>query len=155
MQLQTTRFGLMAIDPDQIIAFTQPILGFLDYRYFILIPGPSDALRWLQSTESGELAFLLMSPFSVMPEYEVTLRPSDQTELDATSTDALEIYTLVVVPADPRQIRTNLRAPIVINPQRRLAKQIVLENGAYPIQFFLAQQPDSPSEDSPHARTDA
>lgn len=139
MQLETSRFGAMDVDPNAIITFTQPILGFQDYRRYILLPGPSNYLKWLQSTESGELAFILMDPTVVMPEYSVDMRPAELSELAVTTTDELDIYTLVVVPEDKGKVRTNLRAPILVNPKVRLAKQALLDRSEYPIQFFLAQ----------------
>jgi flagellar assembly factor FliW len=144
MQLETTRFGRIDIDEDAIVTFTQPIIGFQQYRRFVLLPGPvNNVVQWLQSTELGELAFLLMDPRSVVPDYAVYTNPDELSELAASSIEELEVYTLLVIPQDPAQIRTNLKAPILMNPKRRLAKQTILERSDYPIQFFLAQaQPD-------------
>ncbi|MFO7976398.1 MAG: flagellar assembly protein FliW [Candidatus Hydrogenedentota bacterium] len=139
MHLETSRFGTIDIDPDAIITFTQPILGFQDYRRFVLMPGPSAYLKWLQSTEAGELAFILMDPSVVMADYTIEIRPGELSELAVTSVKELDVYTLVVVPEDKAKVRTNLRAPILVNPRRRLAKQTLLDHSDYPIQHFLAQ----------------
>jgi len=157
MQLETTRFGTIDIDPDSVITLTQPILGFQEFRRFIKLPGPSEFLTWLQSTDSGELAFILLDPRSVIPDYKADLTKQELSELAVSSVAELEVYTLVVVPPDRSQIRTNLRAPILISPKHRLGKQIILERSDYPIQYFLAQhQPGQgqPQEVS-NARTDA
>ena len=140
MPLTTTRFGVLEIDPDAVITFTQPIIGFQEYRRFVRLPGPENSrIVWLQSVDSGELAFLLMDPRQVIPDYAVTVTPHDLTELAAFSLEELEVFTLLVVPEDPKMIRTNLKAPILINPKHRLAKQTVLDRADYPIQYFLAQ----------------
>lgn len=158
MQLETTRFGNLDIDPESVITLTQPIIGFQDYRRFLLLPGPEGSnLSWLQSTESGELAFLLMNPQQFFQDYTVELSPHDLSELAANAVDELDVYTLVVVPDDPSQVRTNLKAPVLLNAKQRLGKQTVLEKSDYPIQFFLAQAntPDGESEEVANARTDA
>jgi flagellar assembly factor FliW len=114
-------------------------------------------VKWLQSADSGELAFLMMDPKMVVADYSVTLGPDELAELDVPAVEALDIYTLVVVPADRTQIRTNLKAPILINPKQRLGKQMVLERSEYPVQFFLAQAlraPQKPQE-VVNARTDS
>lgn len=138
MELHTNRFGTLTVEPDTIITFTQPIIGFQEFRRFVVLPGPEKSdLKWLQSTDSGDLAFLLMDPRSVMPNYEVNLTQHDLAELAVSGPAELDIYTLLVVPKDPTKIRTNLKAPILINPKHKLGKQTVLDKNDYPIQFFL------------------
>ena len=158
MQLRTTRFGDMDIPDASIITFTQPIIGFQEYRRFVLRPGPADsAVTWLQSTESGELAFLLMNPRDVVPDYRVSLGQHELAELAVAAVSELEIYTILVVSEDIAKVRTNLKAPVLINPRQRLGKQTVLERSDYPIQFFLARARDAANtpEEVRHARADA
>jgi len=143
MRVETTRFGVIEIDPDTVITFTQPIIGFQTLRRFVLLlpglggDGGESRVRWLQSTESPDAAFLLMDPRTVCAGYAVELRPEELIELGAHVASDLEVYTLLVVPEDHTQIRTNLKAPIVINPVQRLAKQTILDRQDYPIQLFL------------------
>lgn len=140
MQLTTARFGTIEFDSEAVITFTQPIIGFEQRRRFILVPGPDGGfVKWLQSTESPDLAFLIMDPRAVVADYEIEVTPADLNELGANDTSLIEAYTLVVVPKDPSQIRTNLKAPILINPVQRLAKQAVLDRTDYPVQFFFAR----------------
>lgn len=163
MQIRTSRFGILEVDPDAIITLTQPIIGFPEFRRFILLPGPPDTfVQWLQSTESADLAFILMSPREVVPDYRVVLGSHELAELAVQSVDELDVFTLVVVPQDPAKIRTNLKAPLLLNRKLRLGKQTVLEKSDYPIQFFLAQargnagQAEAPAKkEAGHARADA
>ena len=170
MHLVTSRFGPIDIDEDVIITFTHPIIGFPALRRFVLLPGPAEGgVKWLQSTESGDTAFLLMTPFMVRPDYTVTLGQMELAEMGVEDIHHLDIYTLLVVPPDRTQIRTNLKAPILINPVLRLGKQTILENSGYPIQYFLTQnassekpqetpkpgQESQESKEAAHAGTDA
>ncbi len=158
MQLDTTRFGRMDIADDAIITFTQPIIGFQQFRRFTLLPADDESgLRWLQSTDAGDLAFILMDPRMVMADYRFSLGRHELDELAVQSERELKAYTLVVVPGDAVRIRTNLKAPILINPAQRLAKQTILENSDYPVRFELRQAQagaGSPQEVS-HARSDS
>lgn len=156
MRLETSRFGSLEVDPETVITFTQPIIGFQEFRRFVLMPASEDgAIKWLQSVEKGDLAFLLVNPQDICPGYTVRLNEQELAELAAQGVDELEVYTLLVVPEDPAQVRTNLKAPLLINPKHRLGRQSVLERSDYPIQFFLAQaQADAPREVS-NARSDA
>ncbi len=158
MHLETTRFGPLEIDEGALITFTQPIIGFQEYRRFVLLPGPDgSSVVWLQSADSGELAFMLMDPRSVVPDYAVRLGEHELSELADAAVNELDIYTLVVVPQDPAQVRTNLKAPILINPEQRLAKQTILEQSSYPVQFVLAQekQDSGASQEMSNARSNA
>ncbi|MBI2422354.1 MAG: flagellar assembly protein FliW [Candidatus Hydrogenedentes bacterium] len=140
MEIKTSRFGVLEVDPGDIITFTQPIIGFQEFRRFLVLPGPADsAVSWLQSTESEDLAFLLMDPTHVIADYQVKLGSHELAELAVSGVEELEVYTILVVAQDPSKIRTNLKAPILINSRQRLGKQTVLEKSDYPIQFFLAQ----------------
>lgn len=157
MRLETTRFGVIEVDAEAVITFTQPIIGFNDLRRFVLLPGPPDTVvKWLQSVERGDVAFILVDPRMVYPGYEVDLQADEMAELAIGSVTELDVYSLVVVPADHSQVRTNLKAPIVVNPVQRLAKQAILERRDYPIQFFLArprEESEGPKEVA-HARAD-
>ncbi|MBI4556674.1 MAG: flagellar assembly protein FliW [Candidatus Hydrogenedentes bacterium] len=154
MGLQTTRFGEIEIDPKSVITLTQPVLGFQEFRRFVLLPGPAEYLQWLQSTDSGELAFLLLNPRVLIPDYRVDLTTVELSELAVTRAEELEVYTLLVVPQDATQVRTNLKAPILLSRKHRLGKQTILERSEYPIQFFLsqAQRGQGQAREVAHAR---
>ena len=158
MRLETSRFGAIEVNEGHVLTFTQPIIGFQEFRRFVLLSG-TDAgdVSWLQSTDAGDLAFILMDPRAVVPDYQVQLGSGELAELAVQSAAELEVYTLVVVPPDPAQTRTNLKAPILINPRQRLAKQAILENSAYPVRFVLADAKSGTGtrEEVSHARTDA
>jgi len=156
MQLQTTRFGEIDVDPDVVLTFTQPIIGFPEQRRYVLLDGPEGSgLRWLQSTEQGDLAFLLMDPRQVMKDYLVKLGQHELNELAVSAVDELLVFTLLVVPSDRTKIRTNLKAPVLINTKHRLGKQTVLERSDYPIQHFLNAAARKPGGEVENARADA
>jgi flagellar assembly factor FliW len=159
MNLDTTRFGMVEVDEQTVITFTQPIIGFQEFRRFVLLDGPDGGdLKWLQSIDSGELAFILMNPRQVVPDYTIKLGNHELSELAVTSSDELDVYTLVVVPQDPSLVRTNLKAPILINPKQRLGKQTILDKSSYPVQFVLSQATsngDETQEEMDHARPNA
>jgi flagellar assembly factor FliW len=55
-------------------------------------------------------------------------------------------------------VRTNLRAPVLINTKHRLGKQTILEQSDYPIQYYIAQaQPgqEEPTREVSNARSNS
>jgi len=158
MQLETTRFGRIEVADDAILTFTQPIIGFQQFRRFVLLDGDAESgLRWLQSTDAGDLAFIVMDPRMVVPDYKFSLGRHELDELAVQSESELEAYTLVVVPSDAERIRTNLKAPVLINRAQRLAKETILEYSDYPVRYELrsAQAGASSPQEVSHARTDS
>ena len=122
----------------------------------MVLPGPEGSdVVWLQSTESGDLAFLLMDPRAVEPKYKVELAAHELAELAVSDASELSVYTLLVVPQDPTKIRTNLKAPVLINTKLKLGKQVVMEKSDYPIQFFLAQARSQDPQEVDNARSNA
>ena len=90
MRLDTTRFGKVEVDDQSIITFTQPIIGFQEFRRFVILDGPDDGgLKWLQSTGAEDLAFIPMDPRQVVPDYEVKLVEHELSELAVDQADCL------------------------------------------------------------------
>ncbi len=138
MLLKTRCFGELKIKKEEIIKFTQPIVGFDEYKQYILMKNKSIfPTFWLQSVDDPELAFPVVSPFFIDENYSIKLHVSDFEDINLKEFNDVIVLTLLVVPEDISLIRTNLRAPIIYNPIEKLAKQIVLQEEKYPIHFHI------------------
>ncbi len=138
MLLKTRLFGEVRVKDEEVINFTKPILGFDDCRQYLLMENESIfPTFWLQSINNPDLAFPVVSPFSVDDNYSINLQKLDLDDINLKSLDEALVLTLMVVPETISSIRTNLRAPIIYNPQKRIAKQLILYDEKYPIHFYL------------------
>ncbi len=138
MLLKTRCFGEVKIKKEEIIKFTQPILGFDECKQYILMKNKSIfPTFWLQSIDNPGLAFPVVSPFFIDENYSIKLHVSDFEDINLKEFNDVIVLTLLVVPQDISLIRTNLRAPIIYNPIEKLAKQIVLQEEKYPIHFHV------------------
>jgi len=138
MILKTRLFGKIKVLKKEIIKFTAPILGFADCRQYILLERETSfPTFWLQSIENPALAFPVVTPFSVDENYSVKLSAQDCEDIRVKRADEALVLTLLVVPHDILSIRTNLRAPIVYNPQKKLAKQVILQEEKYSIHYYI------------------
>jgi flagellar assembly factor FliW len=147
MMIETTRFGALPIDENQVITFPKGLPGFEDCRRFTLVPHPvtdgdqPSPFEWLQSVEDGALAFLAMDPRLVFPHYEPALPPAELEDVALAGRAArgeAQLYALLTVPkGDPCAVTANLMAPVVINAQARLAKQIVIASDEYGLRHRL------------------
>ncbi len=138
MLLKTRLFGEVRVKDEEVIHFTKPILGFDDCRQYLLMENESIfPTFWLQSINDPNLAFPVVSPFSVDDNYTINLQNLDLDDMNLNSLDEALVLTLMVVPQTLSSIRTNLRAPIIYNPEKRIAKQLILYDEKYPIHFYI------------------
>lgn len=123
----TSRFGNLTIRPENIITMASPFLGFPGSRHFILKPhGTESPFMWLQSLDEPDLAFVVTSAATLTPQYQPTVPALVRQELDATEKDPLDILLILTIPhGNPLKMTANLLGPVIINTQKRLAKQVV------------------------------
>ena len=88
------------------------------------------------------IALPVVSPRRFVSEYQVRLEPSDVDVLQLTSVD--QAYVLGIVSRDEETLTLNLRAPLVINLDRRIGCQVVTVD-PQPMQYELATLPVNPS----------
>lgn len=149
MQVETTRFGTIETDPDELVVFPDGIPGFAGRREMVVISGgdllgvdPNDghpSLFWLQDAHDPELAFLTTVPWAAYPDYDIDA-DLDPEAFGDTEPDDICVLVIVTVRRDGESatLTTNLLAPIVIDEKRRVGKQIILESGDWPLQAPLA-----------------
>jgi flagellar assembly factor FliW len=142
LQLNTKYFGEIDYDVSKVITFPSGLPGFPDSRRFILMSesDPPDLFYWLQCVDDGDVVFTLMDVYRVMADYDPVVEPEELAELGDLSESPLEIYNIVVVPEDPKEMRVNLKAPVVINSITGLAKQVILENENYPLRYMIIKE---------------
>jgi len=134
MRIQTTRFGEIDITPDDTMEFAEGLLGFGHLRRFVLLDDPNDDIfAWLQSCDSPDIAFPVLEPELFSPSYSVELTKTDLEALKLTAMADARLLTIITIPIDPTQMTANLKAPIVLNPKTRAARQCVLQDNALPI----------------------
>jgi len=131
LKIQTTRFGEIDIDVAKIITFTEPILGFPDTKKFVLLDNTNSLFKWLQSTEKKELAFVMMDPLQIMEKYEVSVTNDVVKDLNLSSIDKAVVLCIVNIANECASVTANLVGPIILNPGKMLAKQVVLLNSPY------------------------
>ncbi|MEW6534101.1 MAG: flagellar assembly protein FliW [Candidatus Auribacterota bacterium] len=143
MNIKTTRFGDLEIDERTIITFPEGIIGFEKHKRFVILTKKTNApLRWLQSVEEPRLAFIIINPFLFKSDYQPAIDGKDLSLLRLKSLEEAEILTIVVVPDNPRDMVANLMAPIVINPELCLAKQVIINDTSYPTRYRILDSYD-------------
>jgi flagellar assembly factor FliW len=133
MLVESTRFGAQDVEEAKIIRMPRGMLGFAEQKRFVLLtpskPGP---FLWLQAVDDPNLAFVVVDAKECIPDYSFSLNAEEFSSLELVDEKSEAIFLLVVTMApNPYDITVNLQGPIVLNPQRMLARQIVLDKGSY------------------------
>lgn len=133
MIINTTRFGEIDIDETRTIHFSEGIIGFPeDKEYVVMEHKPGSPFMWLQSLTSPELAFVIMNPFQVYPDYMKNLSPEEENALKPGSNESVMIFAIVTIPSGRAVESTvNLMGPVVIDPEAKEGKQVILANSGY------------------------
>ena len=135
MQMQTTRFGSVEIQAEDILLFPKGLIGFEEERHWVLLADCDNrSVGWLQSLGKPELAVAVVSPRRFAPEYQVRVSKAQLAPLEIGESD--NAYVLAVVSQQDDELTLNLRAPIVINLDRRLGRQLVT-NDEQPLHALL------------------
>ena len=141
MKVNTTRFGELQVEKQDVITMPDGILGFENLKkFFVVDPGDSTLILWLQSTEDTKIAFPIIEPKIFKPDYIAKLLPADMASVDLDSLDQAKIYSILTIPSDISQMSANLKAPIVINNKKQIAKQIVLQDSKLSVKYEMYKE---------------
>lgn len=138
MNINTRDFGSMEIDENSILSFKLPILGFEQFRDFVILYDGEvgDEVAWLQSVESSDVCFVIIDPTRFIPDYAPALPQDILKKLELSEKNAA-LRCLMVVRNGIENATINLKSPIVINPEKKAAGQVVLDED-YPVRAALA-----------------
>jgi flagellar assembly factor FliW len=138
MQINTSRFGHVDIEPEDILLFSNGLLAFEDHRHWVLLADPNnDAVAWLQSLSDPEVALPLVSPRRFVPDYQVRLARNQLTPLELAALD--RAFVLTILARNRGCVTVNLKAPLIINLDRRIGRQVVTSD-EQPLQLPLPHE---------------
>jgi flagellar assembly factor FliW len=134
-----SRFADTDVNPGDVLMFAEGLPGYESTRQFVLLDVPDQApLKVLHAVNATEPCFLVVDPKCVLPTYRYELSDSDRRRLGAKDASAL-LWLAMVIVDDAGTAAVNLRAPIVINPERMTGRQVMPNACVYPLRYVLGQ----------------
>jgi flagellar assembly factor FliW len=114
------------------------LLGFEQMKDYLLIANPAEEpFGWLQVKGDTSLAFVVINPFLIVPDYSPDIPPADAEFLGLDSAEDALLLNIVTVHKQG-QATMNLKGPIVVNRHTGVGKQVVVANaGEYSVQHPL------------------
>jgi flagellar assembly factor FliW len=142
MDIHTRDYGKIHIDESSIIGFDEGIIGFENFRDYVLlaIGDESSPFKCLQSVEDSGVAFILFDPYIVRPDYEVEIDDDAAARLSIGSGEDVVIFTIAVVSDDIKSMSFNLKAPILINAKVNRGAQYIVDNADYGVRHFIRDE---------------
>ncbi len=139
MKIFSTRFGEIEIKDNSTIFFPEGIPGFQDFKNYVLLrKEDNDMFCFLHSTDTPDLMFILTIPYLVLFDYEFNIPTEDCNLLEIEEKNLEDVGVFVITKIDKnKNIFINLKAPVCINFEKKIGKQIILYNSDYSHQFKL------------------
>ena len=126
IRFKTTRFGELEVSEESLIYFPEVLPGMRNQKRFVLLDYKDTDIKWLQSIDSPEVAFIVIDPFSIEPRYSVEL-PDAMRKLISLERPE-DVAVLVILRKEGDSIIANLQGPLVINTSNRTGVQLVLDS---------------------------
>lgn len=142
MKIITKNFGEIDIIEENIIKFQDGIPGFEDEKEFIIILNEDEEnpFHFLQSVKNPQLSFVITNPFEIFSDYDILLPEIAINKLKIEKQEEVAIYSMVVIPEDVMKMTTNLLGPIIVNIDKKLGKQVILDDDRYTTKHFVFNQ---------------
>ncbi|MEW9108940.1 MAG: flagellar assembly protein FliW [Cytobacillus gottheilii] len=138
MKLATKYQGEQEINENQVIHFHSGIPGFQDETQFALLPFLEDMPYYiLQSTQTAELAFVVVDPYPFFPDYQYELSEAIVDSLQIESPNDVATFVILTLKEPFSDSTANLKGPIVINVKKNEGKQLILNDVHYKTKHLL------------------
>jgi flagellar assembly factor FliW len=93
---------------------------------------------WLQDADSVTPCFIVFKPRELFDNYTAAVSEEDIKALNLEADDELEFLAIAVIPEDYKKTTINLKSPIVINRNKKIAVQVILQQ-EYSLKFPIYQ----------------
>ncbi|MCC8024771.1 MAG: flagellar assembly protein FliW [Clostridium sp.] len=133
MTIQTDYYGAVEYEEADLVVFEDGLFGFHNLTCYLplCLNEDEDTMILLVSVEKPEVAFVLINPLILCPDYSPNLSPEELSCLGVSDSGELSYYAICVVKRDYLENTVNLKCPLAINPDTRKGLQVILEHSPY------------------------
>ncbi|MCL5095944.1 MAG: flagellar assembly protein FliW [Candidatus Omnitrophica bacterium] len=135
---ETNVLERLPVERERTIHIPLGLLGFERIKEYILLEDPVEApFFWLRVLANPSLGFVVMSPFSVVSDYQPDIAAEDADYLELRGAEDAFIMSIVTL-GRSAQPSLNLKGPVVLNRHTMVGKQVIPLNASeYPVQYPL------------------
>lgn len=141
MKIETKAYGSLEIDERQRIRIPMGLYGFEAHEEYALLDAARPPFFWLQSLKARDVAFVLLDPVLIRPDYDAALDPCDFEDLELSGPDDGNCLLFVIVTIRGGQGMTvNMAGPVVINKKSRRGRQCISRSDKWQVQHDLSEE---------------
>ena len=138
---KTTRFGEIEVLPQDVVTLPKGLIGFPELKDYVILDSPDpkhDGIKWLQSLDDGQIAFLVTAPGRIKPDYTLEATEAEVADLGLTSEEDATLAVILTV--GTRGVTANLKGPLVFSKTTRRGVQIIHPDRDYSTRYQVAAQ---------------
>jgi flagellar assembly factor FliW len=142
--VNSAALGQQTVPAEAVFTMLEPMIGHDVVGSWVEIEPPHQSgsgMTWLQSLEHPNHCFCVLDVFAAGLDLDLEVSPQQIAALHEDDPEHIRVLAVVVLDNDPKKIRANLRAPLLLAPRQKVARQVVLADESLPVQWFLAGLP--------------
>ncbi len=142
MTVDTKAYGTVEVDERQIITIPSGLYGFEGLERFVLMDARQRPFYWLQSLDVQDVAFVLIDPKLIRPDYDADIDSADFEALSLEGPDDEHFlqFSIVTIPEDRQGMTANLQGPIIINKESRIGRQCISQNDIWHVRHNILEE---------------
>jgi flagellar assembly factor FliW len=122
---------------ETVIQFNEGLIGFSDCKSFVLMENEQIApFRRLQSIDRPEVGFLVIDPALIAANYHSMIPKREWESLELSTPAAGIALAICIIGPSSAESTGNLQAPLIINYEQMVGKQIILTDT-----YFTSRHP--------------
>ena len=137
MRVKTKAYGELDADERQLVSFPAGLLGFEQFKDYVLLDARQKPFFYLQSLDVPDLAFILIDPFLFRSDYSLDVSDESLAEIGVGAPTDVLVFTIVTVPGDGSPVTANLMGPVIINKRNRRGMQAVLTDQRWKVKHDI------------------
>ena len=138
MKVESKNFGNISYTNEEVIVFKEGLPGFTKFKQYILVENEDlKPFSLLQSVEKGDISFVIVNPEIFRPNYKAVASVEELKDVCIESTDSARVFSLVTMSDRKEDVTMNLKAPIIINTEKKLGAQVILKDTDYDIEYKM------------------
>jgi len=123
---------------DAVIRFDEGLIGFSECKDFVLMENEGlSPFRLLQSLEWPQIGFLVLDPTLLVNNYCDRVPQRDWESVGINGETKPLAFVIVVIGSTPETSTGNFQAPLLVNYERMIGKQVILTDSGFSVRHGL------------------